>query len=82
MHQYAYIGHGKTIHAAGQLEAFGNNVDEQSKNITNSNQNIITPDGYGINLSIVIGLPYMKIRIPTDHEMDTLPPIILTSDNP
>jgi hypothetical protein len=22
MHQYAYLGHGKTIHAAGQLEAF------------------------------------------------------------
>jgi hypothetical protein len=48
--QYALLGHGKTIHDAGQLKAFGNQVDERSNSLANGKQRILTPDGYNIAL--------------------------------
>jgi hypothetical protein len=81
MNQYAFLGHGKIIHASSQLEAFGVQVDERSKLVTNGKQQISTPDGYTIPLDIIQGLAYMKIRPPTDDELTSLPHIIFTSDD-
>jgi hypothetical protein len=74
------LGHGKTIHASGQLESFGNQVDERSKLVANGKQHILTTDGFNIPLDIVQGLAYMKIRAPSDDELLTLPHVIFTSD--
>jgi hypothetical protein len=81
MNQYAFLGHGKTIHASSQLEAFGVQVDEQSKLVTNGKQQISTPDAYSFPLDIIQGLAYIKIRPPTDDELTSLPHIIFTSDD-
>ena len=43
-------------------------------------QRLSTPDGYLFPLDIIQGLAYLKIRPPNDHEMDTLPHVIITSD--
>jgi hypothetical protein len=74
MNQYALLGHGKTIHASGQLEA-------SPSQLANDKQRILTPDGYNIALDIIQGLPCIKLRSPTDIELTTLPHIILTSDS-
>jgi hypothetical protein len=79
MHQYACLGHGTTIHSSGQLEAFKIIVDEKSW-LIGGTQRISTPDGFFIPLDIVNGLPYFKIRAPTDLELESLPNVILTSD--
>lgn len=81
MHQYAYIGQGKTIHSSAQLESYKLDVDDRSRKIPGGLQRIKTPDGYLIPLDIIQGLPYMKLRPPTDFELQSLPHIILTSDN-
>jgi Reverse transcriptase (RNA-dependent DNA polymerase) len=80
MHQYAFMGTGKTIHSSTQLEAFGNDVNEKSRMVVGGKQRIKTNDGYIIPLDIIEGLPYMKLRIPTKEEMESLPHVILTSD--
>ena len=80
MHQYAYMGQGKTIHSSAQLEAFKLNVDDRSRKIPGGKQRIKCPEGYLIPLDIIQGLPYMKLRPPTDHEFENLPHVILTSD--
>lgn len=51
MNQYASVRTGKTIHSSGQLEAFGNSVDDKSIK-TGGCQRIITPDGYIIPLQV------------------------------
>jgi len=33
MHQYAYLGKGKTIHSSGQMEYYKNNVDDKSSKV-------------------------------------------------
>ena len=43
-HEYAHLGKGKSIHAAGQLEWFQCQVDDRSK-VVGHNQWIETPDG-------------------------------------
>jgi hypothetical protein len=65
MHQYACLGHGKAIHASGQLESFKLIVDNRLRNI-GGKQRITTPDGYFIPLNIVHGLAYFKLCAPTD----------------
>ena len=81
MHQYAYHGKGKTIHAPAQLGHFGHDVNDKSVKSPcgNGKQRIITPEGYIIPLDIVDGLAYMKMSKPTDQDMK-LPHIILTAD--
>ena len=37
-------------------------------------------DGYVFPIDIIDGLPYVKMRKFTDHEFDSLPHVILTSD--
>jgi hypothetical protein len=80
LHQYAHYGKGHTIHSAGQLRAFGNLVHDAPRR-HGGQQRVITPDGYHIPLSYRSGLPHMDMRPPTDAEYDTLPHILLTSDD-
>ena len=78
-HEYAHLGKGKSIHAAGQLEWFNCQVDDRSK-LVGGAQSIQTSEGYGIPLSIESGLVYMhSMRIPNDHDLQNYPHVIFTS---
>ena len=79
LHQYAYVGRGRSIHSSGQLEWYKNQVDDRSCR-TGGSQTIVTIDGYVHPINIIQGLPYVKIRPYTDDEWDTLPHVIWTSD--
>jgi hypothetical protein len=80
LHQYVYTGKGKTIHSCGQLEWYKNDVDDKSIKVPGGLQRIQTNDGYAIPINVKEGLPYVQIRPYTDKEWDTLPHVILTSD--
>ena len=80
MHQYAYMGDGKTIHSSAQLEHFENNVNDKSLKVAGGLQRIVTPDGYVHPLDIKNGLPYVPMRPYTDDEWETLPHVVWTSD--
>ena len=47
----------------------------------NSQQAIITPDGYQIPLSIQGGLAYMDMEYPTDKDLESYPEVFMTADN-
>lgn len=79
LNQYAYTGHGKSIHSSAQLEWFCNAVDDRSMTV-GGKQCIQTVDGYVHLLSFHMGLPYVKMRPYTDDEWDTLPHVVWTSD--
>jgi hypothetical protein len=78
--QYAYLGSGKTIHSAAQLEHYQNDVNDRSIKVNGGLQRILTLDGYVIPINIVGGLPYISMHPYTDDEWDQLPHVILTSD--
>ena len=81
-HQYAHMpGYDTSIHSSIQLEAYGSTVDEKSKRAGGS-QSITTIDGYVFPLDVKNGLPYLKMRIPTDSEVESLPHVHMTSDSP
>jgi hypothetical protein len=80
LNQYAYIGKGKTIHSSGQLEWFGQDVNERSIKVANGSQRILTLDGYAIPINIRNGLPYITMRPYTDKEWNDLPHVLLTAD--
>jgi hypothetical protein len=44
-------------------------------------QQIITPDGHYIPLTIIQGLTYLQLQPPTDQELHDLPHVLLTSDH-
>ena len=78
-HEYAHLGNGRSIHAAGQMEWFNCQVDDRSK-IVGGAQQIKTSEGYVIPLSIESGLVYMhSIRIPTDQDLQNYPHVFFTS---
>ena len=78
-HEYAHLGEGRSIHAAGQMEWFNCQVDDRSK-IVGGTQSIQTSEGYVIPLSIESGLVYMhSMRIPTDHDLQNYPHVFFTS---
>ena len=78
-HEYAHLGKGRSIHAAGQMEWFNCQVDDRSK-IVGGAQRIETSEGYVIPLSIESGLVYMhSIRIPTDQDLQNYPHVFFTS---
>ena len=78
-HEYAHLGKGRSIHAAGQMEWFNCQVDDRSK-LVGGAQNIQTSEGYVIPLSIESGLVYMhSMRIPTDHDLQNYPHVFFTS---
>ena len=78
-HEYAHLGKGRSIHAAGQMEWFNCQVDDRSKFVGGA-QRIETSEGYVIPLSIESGLVYMhSIRIPTDQDLQNYPHVFFTS---
>ena len=78
-HEYAHIGKGRSIHAAGQMEWFNCQVDDRIK-LVGGTQSIQTSAGYVTTLSIESGLVYMlSMRIPTDHDLQNYPHIFFTS---
>ena len=80
MHQYALHGKGQTIHSPGQFEWYKIVIDDKSIHVGGL-QRIKTLDGYIIPLTIKNGLARLEIRPYTDHEWDTLPHVILTSED-
>jgi hypothetical protein len=80
LHQYAYVGDGKTIHSSAQLEWFKNDVNDRSLKITGGLQRIMTVEGYVHPLNIRNGLAHAIMRPYTDEEWETLPHVIWTSD--
>ena len=79
MSQYADLGYGKTIHSKGQMEHFGQIVDDTSIR-AGGRQCIITTEGYTIPLHIRDGLPRMDMSIPTDDDLAKYPHVFITSD--
>ena len=78
-HEYAHLGRGRSIHAAGQMEWFNCKVDDRSK-VVGGAQRIETSDGYVIPLTIESGLAHMHpIRIPTDNDLQLYPHVFFTS---
>ncbi|EEC42547.1 predicted protein [Phaeodactylum tricornutum CCAP 1055/1] len=65
MHQYAYLGKGKTIHSSAQLEHYRNKVEDRSRNV-GGQQRIVTLDDY------ITPLQY--------SEFESLPHVVLTSN--
>ncbi len=64
MHQYAYLGKGKTIHSLRQIKHFGNDVNK-SKKVHGGMQRIRTVDGYTLPLNVPYG---QRARYaPADH---------------
>jgi len=81
LHQYALLGKGKSIHSSVQMECDDIVVDEKSRKLRQGGQQCLaTVEGYKIPLSIRRGLPYMDMYPPSDHELDSLPHVVLTSD--
>ena len=78
-HEYAHLGKGRSMHAAGQMKWFNCQVDDRSK-LVGGAQRIKTSEGYVIPLSIESGLVYMhSMRIPTDHDLQNYPHVFFTS---
>ena len=81
LHQYALLGKGKSIHSSVQMECHDIVLDERSRRLQPGGQQCLTTlEGYEIPLSICRGLPYMDMHPPSDHKLDTLPQVVLTSD--
>jgi len=80
LHQYACTSLGTSIHSSVKLEWYQIIVTDCSIKDGGWQECITTLDGYTIPLNIVQGLPRMAIWSYTDHEWDTLPHVILTSE--
>ena len=65
-HQYAYIGHGKTIHSSRKLGSFNCDINDKPMKVNGVLKRIITQEGFAIPLYIVSGLPYVNLRPYTD----------------
>ena len=80
-HEYAHLGKGRSVHAAGQMEWFNCNVDDRSK-VVGGAQRVETPDGYVFPLSIESELVYMhSTLVPTDNDLQQFPHVSFTSPN-
>ena len=79
MHEYALWGHGPSIHSSIQLEHAKIKVDDRSMHLGGT-QSLTSPCGHTIPLDIIDGLPYMKMTVPTDTELEQYPHITLTID--
>ena len=79
IYEAAYTGRHNSVLSRIQIEDYYNTVDDRSTKL-GGRQRIITPEGYVFPLSIINGLPYLKMRRYSQLEYDTLPHVILTSD--
>ena len=78
-HEYAHLGKGRSIYAAGKMEWFNCKVHDRSK-VVGGTQRIETADGYVFPLSIESGLVYMHyIQVPTDDDLGQYPHVFFTS---
>ena len=75
-HEYAHLGKGRSIHAAGQMEWFNCKVDDRSK-VVGGAQRIETSDGYVIIESGLVNMH--SIRIPIDNDLQQYPHVFFTS---
>ena len=78
-HQAAIHGQGRTIVSCGQLEHHGVTIDDKSKHV-GGKQCMRTLEGYVMPFNFFSGLAYLRMQPYTDTEWDTLPHVILTSD--
>ena len=81
MNQFAYTGKGKTILSSAQLKWFKSDVNDKPMKVPGGLKCILTIEGYTIPLNIKAGLPYIMMHPYMDDEWDTLPHVILTSDD-
>ena len=81
-HQYAHYGKGHTIHSPLQLESFGHIVDDRCSKLSVGSQRLITNTGLIIPMTLKQGLFYISMHPPSDEELDTLPQVVMTSDDP
>ena len=79
LHQYALVGRGHSIHSPAHWEWYKHQVCDKSVHV-GGKQRVKTVDGYLIPLSIHNGLPRLHMRPPTDKEFDSLPHVVMTSD--
>ena len=79
MHQYTYTGKGSSIHSIAQFEHHVLDVYDHYLKLKHGKQHILTPDGFVLPLQIHYGLDYLDMKSPSDHELDTLPHVVLTS---
>ena len=62
---------GKTIISPGQLEHFGCTIYDRPKFVLRNHPYLVTPTGdFKIPIAIQGGLPYIKMRPPTDNELN------------
>ena len=80
LNEYAHMPNGKSIHSCGQIEFFKAHVHDKSPKITGKAPCIMTLEGHVIPISIINGLPYIKMRPFTDGEKEKLPHIPITSN--
>lgn len=78
-HQTALLGKGKSILSCIQMEHYGADINDKPLLLQGGKQRIVM-DNYQIPLAFQNGLPYLKCRVPTPHEVASLPHLIMTSD--
>jgi hypothetical protein len=78
-HQMASLGSGKSKISRLQMEAYGADINNRSCSLPSGKQRILV-DGYQLPLQFENGLPYLQCHKPTEHELSTLPHIVMTSD--
>ena len=66
--QAALHGKGRTILSGVQMEALHVGIDDITS-LRGGTQQMTTNDGYVIPIDIVRGLPYAKLRPPSDTEL-------------
>ena len=77
-HNYVSYGKGKSILSKSQCEAASVNVDYRPVKFSGS-QMIHTPDGYVLQLKYEDGLMWIPLRLPTEHEIEKLVHVEMTS---
>ncbi|CAJ1931596.1 unnamed protein product [Cylindrotheca closterium] len=79
--QQAYVGKGQSILSNGQMEHFKIVMDDKSTKV-GGQQRLTTPDGFVLPLDISNGLPYLRMRPPTECELSNpnIPHVVLTYD--
>ena len=64
LHQYAYLGQGKTIHSSGQMEHYEIDVCDKSKKVANGKQRIKTLEGPSFLSPSRMGYPTWNYILP------------------
>ena len=85
-HNYAYTGTGKSIHSSMQMEAFGLDVNDKH-HVFGGGLRIDTPntpdgDGYTFMLGMEGGMATLPMYPVTNHDLRTLPRVMMTHDGP